>query len=138
LSGAFLKRSQLFQCSGDLLLQALTFKEEPLVKGRAIRERKTIQKRSTHQFYRLSQAGSALGAVLRMPGMRVCAASFDQVSKESYIQFVLAEGIELQIKASREQVGLRILLGFLKIFLQLRPGDAQAVLRCGSGIFGPQ
>jgi hypothetical protein len=70
--------------------------------------------------------------------MRVGTASFDQVSKESYIQFVLTEGIELQIKASREQVGLRILPGLLKILLQLRPGDAQAVLRGGSGIFGPQ
>ncbi len=65
-------------------------------------------------------------------------ASFDQVSKEGYIQFIPAKGIELQIEAVRDQVRLGILLGFLKVFLQLRAGDAQVVLRGGSGMFGPQ
>ena len=70
--------------------------------------------------------------------MGVGTASFDQVSKEGYIQLVPAQGIELKIEAGGDQVRLGILLCFLKVFLQLRPGDAQAVLRCSSGIFGPQ
>ena len=70
--------------------------------------------------------------------MQVGAAGFDQVSKAGHIQFEPAEEIELQIEAVGDQVRLGIFLGFRKAFLQLRPGDAQAVLRCGSGMFGPQ
>ena len=47
----FTKVSQLFQRSGDLQLQALPLKEEPLVKGWAIREGKTIQPRTTHEIH---------------------------------------------------------------------------------------
>jgi hypothetical protein len=70
--------------------------------------------------------------------MCVDAASFDQAAKAGYIQFVPAEGIELQIKAVRDQVRLGILLGFRKVFLQFRAGNAQALLRRDSGLFGPQ
>ena len=99
VASAFVEVSQLFQRSGDLKLQALSLEEEPLVKGWAVRERKTIQEMPTHQCHRLVQTGSAFGTILRLPWMRVGTASFDQVSKESYIQFVPAKGIELQIEA---------------------------------------
>ncbi len=100
-------------------MDVFALNEQPIIKCRAIGKRKPIQKRSTHECHRLSQAGSAFGAILRLPGMSVSAAGFDQVSKEGYIQLVPAKRVELQIEAVRDQVGLGIVLGFLKIILQL-------------------
>jgi hypothetical protein len=76
-------------------MQSLSLHEEPLIKGRAIGERKAIQKRPTDERYPLGQSGSAFGAIFSLPGMRVRTASFNQVLKEGYIQFVRTEGIEL-------------------------------------------
>ena len=64
----FMEVSQLFQRSGDLQLQALSLKEEPLVKGRAIRAGETIQQRTTHEIDSAAQPASA---ILRLPWMRV-------------------------------------------------------------------
>ena len=78
-----------------------------------------------------------LGAIVRV-GVRMAAARLGQGTKARHVQLVVAERVETQAEPIADQVRLRVGTARSERFLQLRPGDAQVVLRSSGGQVGPQ
>jgi hypothetical protein len=66
------------------------------------------------------------------------AAGIDLCAEARNIQFMITERIEAQGKPIADQAWLRAGIGRLQRFPQVRPGDAQIVLRGRSRQVGPQ
>lgn len=118
-------------------MQVLALKEQPLVELRALAERELVEEIAAHQLKRLRQPGGTLGAIVRV-GVRMAAARLGQSAKARNIQLMVAERVETQAEPIADQVRLGVGTAGSERFLQLRPGDAQIVLRSSGGQVGPQ